>query len=269
MIPQQQYAIHARNKPDGEWLQIVVPAASPALRWVNLSCGQSDFSPPLKEKVTNQQCKAKGQYDSYLLAISWQHGFCEHATGHAAKPECTAIHRQQLAIYNLTLHGLWPTRQSCGIRYGYCDPDKAMELKPETIDAIAPWIPNFYYQTDFGAYQWKKHGSCQHREDDDYFLLATSLVRQVDASLIGRYIKQHAGQQMPIEPFKQVLTDSFGSHAVNRIQLSCIKKRYLQEIRLSLGKDFEQQDSLSSILSSGPALPSFAGNCGPTVVIEN
>ncbi|KHT64538.1 hypothetical protein RJ45_05980 [Photobacterium gaetbulicola] len=269
VIPRQQYAAYARNKPNGAWLQIIVPEASPSLRWVNLSCGQSDLSSPRQVKGSNHQCQTKGQYDSYLLAVSWQHGFCQHATGVASKPECTAINQQQLSIYNLTLHGLWPTRQSCGIRYGYCEPDKKMDLTPSTISTLAPWMPNFYYQTEFGAYQWKKHGSCQYREDDDYFLLATSLVRQVDTSLIGRYIKQHVGKQMSTAQFKQVLIDNFGLHAVNRIQLSCINKRYLQEIRLSLGMDFEQHGTLVGKLISGPAVPSFAGNCAPTIEVEN
>ena len=130
-------------------------------------------------------------------------------------------------------------------------------------------MPNFYYQTDFGEYQWKKHGSCQVRNDDDYFLLATSLVQQVDSSAIGQYIKHNIGKQITVTQFKQALIKQIGAQATSRVQLNCLKGRYLNELRINLAKDFEKYESLPDMLASGPTAESFAGNCPTVIAIED
>jgi ribonuclease T2 len=54
------------------------------------------------------------QQDSYVLAITWQPGFCEHAKYNGKKPECDAMNSGALEAKTLSLHGLWPNKQECG-----------------------------------------------------------------------------------------------------------------------------------------------------------
>ncbi|WP_053062395.1 ribonuclease T2 family protein [Photobacterium aquae] len=271
-----RYQAYLLNKPDGDWVQLKFNDATPPLRWVNRSCGQlgSISSPPanVSTKTTNhnnKQCDVANQHDSYVLAVSWQRGFCEHSNAANNKPECKALNNNTLSIDHLTLHGLWPNRASCGIKYGYCDPNNKLSLKPSTIDAIAPWMPNFLYQQDFGAYQWKKHGACQALDDDSYFLLAADLVKRVDASAIGQYIKHNAGERISVKKMQTELQRQLGQDTVRRIQLSCLKKRYLQEVRISLPLDIENNSSLETMLGQAKPMKNFRGNCSATIVIED
>ncbi|MGF1727282.1 ribonuclease T2 family protein [Photobacterium nomapromontoriensis] len=271
----EKYQARLLNKPNGDWVQLSIPNAKPSLRWVNIQCGKQPLSlhsttvPTPKKQTDSKQCQTAGLYDSYVLAVSWQPGFCEHGKFKTNKPECAAIKNAQRPVHNLTLHGLWPNRRQCGIQYGYCRPDNKMELSQSTIETIAPWMPNFYYQTDFGQYQWKKHGSCQSRPDDEYFLLATNLVKQVDSSPIGDYIKGHIGRTISIANFEKNMVQALGQQATKRIQLSCLKGRYLQEIRFNLAEDFEKSPSLRAKLEAGPQSRSFKGNCKASIHIED
>ncbi|WP_158262662.1 ribonuclease T2 family protein [Photobacterium sanctipauli] len=264
------YQTLAINKPDGDWLQLRFENASPSVRWVNINCGHLNSTSAIATRNANQSsCSIANQQDSYVLAVSWQPGFCEHANFKGNKPECTALDDGKIAINHLTLHGLWPNKKSCGINYGYCQPYKAMKLSDDTVASIAQWMPNFHFQTDFGSYQWKKHGSCQHRSDDEYFITATKLVEQADASPIGTYIKQRIGQSITVDDFKRYLTSQLGSKAAKRIQLSCAKGKYLQEVRIQLPRDFEQYPSFSEKLNAAPLARSFKGNCHSRIHVED
>ncbi|GAL03790.1 ribonuclease I precursor [Photobacterium aphoticum] len=275
--PGTRYPALFLNKPNGDWVQIRVPQAQPDTRWVNTECGQSAFTQAAGKQqagATNkptkaQQCQTKGLQDSYVLAVSWQPGFCEHSKGSAKKPECAALLKGKRTTHNLTLHGLWPNKRACGTKYGYCEPNNKMQLSASTIKTIAPWMPNFYYENDFGAYQWKKHGTCQTRDDDTYFLLAADLVKQVDNSAIGQYIKANIGQTVNVKQFQRHLNSTLGTQATQRIQLSCINKRYLQEVRITLGNDFERYTSLTDKLDAAPKARNFQGNCSATIHIED
>ncbi|TGZ36079.1 hypothetical protein EQ875_00925 [Photobacterium damselae subsp. damselae] len=273
----QRYEITAINKEAFDWVQIKVPGSSPLTRWVKSSCGESNFlgqSKPTTKPSTpnnnkgNGSCSTAGNFDSYVLALTWQPGFCEHFSYKGKKPECDAINSGKLASTNLTLHGLWPNKKSCGTNYGYCDDSNKLDLSRSTINKIAPWMPNFYYQTKFGEYEWRKHGTCQTQSADQYFMTAVDLVKQVDASEIGQYIKENIGRNIKADQFKQALVDKMGKEAVNRIRLSCTKGKYLNEVRINLPEPLDMTASLVSQMEKAPRTKSFYGNCKKIIHIE-
>ncbi|MBY3786859.1 ribonuclease [Photobacterium carnosum] len=278
LVNNKQYAIKSINKKDFDWVQILIPNASPAMRWVSKLCGTTQFnsddlsksstSTSTSFKVSSKSCDTRNDFDSYVLALTWQPGFCEHVNYKGNKPECTAINDGKLNITNLTLHGLWPNKASCGIKYGYCDRYARLDLSASTIKDIAPWMPNFYYQTKFGEYEWKKHGVCQNLDANDYFLTATKLVEKVDASAIGQFIKTNIGKNVSTASFKKNLISHFGANAVDRISLACSQGKYLNEVRLNIGKSFNVNSNLQELLESGPKGRPFYGNCHKKIHIE-
>ena len=280
LIANKQYSIKAINKKEFDWVQILIPNASPAMRWVNKSCGSAQFTSNTSttysssipsntsSNTSSKSCDTRNEFDSYVLALTWQPGFCEHFNYKGNKPECTAINDGKLKITNLTLHGLWPNKASCGTKYGYCDRYARLNLSAETIKEIAPWMPNFYYQTKFGDYQWKKHGACQNLDANDYFLTATKLVEKVDASAIGQFIKANIGNNVSTASFKKNLVSHFGVDAVDRISLACSQGKYLNEVRLNIGKSFNVNNTVQELLESGPKGRPFYGNCHKKIYIE-
>lgn len=278
LISNRRYEALSINTKDWLWVQLRIPGASPPVRWVNKHCGTADFklngntasnsNANNNNHQTQNSCQTPNDFDSYVLAATWQPGFCEHANYKGRKPECNAINSGEKTISHLTLHGLWPNKRSCGINYGYCDSQATLNLSSATIKTISPWMPNFFYQNSFGEYQWKKHGACQNLNDDDYFLTAIDLVKKVNASPIGLYIKQNIGKTVSVSEFKNQLTQTLGTNAVNRIRLSCSKGRYLTEVQLNLERDFNPDDNLVSQLEKAPKSSRFQGNCKNMIHIE-
>ncbi|MDD2465438.1 MAG: hypothetical protein PHI97_15685 [Desulfobulbus sp.] len=49
-------------------------------------------------------CRQADLYESYVLAMNWQPGFCEHVQGNSHKPECRDMASSTLNIDHLPLH---------------------------------------------------------------------------------------------------------------------------------------------------------------------
>lgn len=241
--PGESYGILEVNKERYDWVRLRV---SNDLRWVSATCGTvSGLQIGSRDTA---QCSIADTYDSYVLALTWQPGFCVHNPAGGEKPECQAMKDGRLAVSNFTLHGLWPNRTQCGKRYGNCrGPD--MQLSGATLDYLKPWMPNFQFSTQFGNYEWKKHGVCQSTlADDDYFRLAVDLAKSFNDSATGRYVREHVGDAISKQEFYSKLTSELGSAAAaNNILLIC-SGDYLEEIRIALPQDFRGARSVMAIM---------------------
>ncbi|MFM2055973.1 MAG: hypothetical protein RLY71_358 [Pseudomonadota bacterium] len=262
------YQITELNQINYEWLHVTVPnVPQPSARWVAASCGtvtdlktsSGALAAPAIPLAT--LCKTPDLYDSHVLAVTWQPGFCEYkVAADTTKPECAALSQGTLKSTNLTLHGLWPNKKECGINYGYCS-DVPLNLAPETIARISLWMPNFLYSTDFGSYEWKKHGTCQTALDDDgYFLKAVAAIEAVNASALGNFILQSVGQKVSkADLVNAVRTDN--PAAVGSVAFLCSGSN-LYEIRISLGQQFTTDAGLAGLVGSTPqAIPSQGEEC--------
>jgi ribonuclease T2 len=114
-------------------------------------------------------------------------------------------------------------------------------------------MPNFFFETAFGAYEWRKHGTCSAMDDDSYFRRAVDAVKTLDASAAGRYINANVGGKISKKVFyERVLGDTGSTQAANSITLLCTNK-HLFEVRVQLPLDFKAGGSLAQLL--GTSLP--------------
>ena len=260
VAPGTSYRVHEANGPGREWLRVEVPGASEPLRWVRADCGRvsGDTAPAPSAPVTRAptsggSCSLAGQADSYVLAMSWQPGFCEHVKYQGTKPECDRMADGKLVVTHLTLHGLWPNRRSCGTKYGSCG-GPTLDLRPDTVDYIRPWMPNFFFEQAFGRYEWNKHGTCAGMDDDTYFRRAVDAVKTFDRSSAGQYLAANAGRAISQKSFYEKLrADTGRADAANAVTLLCTNKQ-LFEVRVQMPVDFKEGRSLNELL--GPNLPS-------------
>jgi len=266
------YTIREINKTDYDWLRIEVPGAQPQLRWVQRECG----TPELEEgsraarqaaEAAGPMCSLPNQQDSYVLAITWQPGFCEHARYNGKKPECDAMNSGALEAKTLSLHGLWPNKQECGVQYGSCS-GKPFELSKDTIEKIAPWMPNFFYERSFGAYEWNKHGKCQSLPPDEYFIKAVSAVRVVNESEVGKMVLGNTGKSIKVNDFFERVKQRYGDKVADTITLVCVQRKYLQEIRVSLALDFATDRDLPQLVANARPAHSRTAGCADEIYIE-
>ena len=262
---------------DAGWTRVQVPGARPPERWVQNDCGAAaGGTAPSTSKSTGARpssddpattntgqgmCKTPDQYDSFVLAMSWQPGFCEWtAGGRRGGRVWVAGVAGMLQVSNRPRHGLWPNRQQCGISYGDCG-NAPMTLSKETVAYIGPWMPNFLYEKGFGEHEWRKHGTCQTTLNPDaYFRRAVDLVKQFNDSGVGKYIRQNIGGAISRNTFYEKLQAETGSDAYrDSVKLMC-SGQYLTEIQVKLPRDYKAGGTLKQLLGDQPS-GSGGGTC--------
>lgn len=257
LVPGTTYQVREANNASRQWLRIEVPGAAQPLRWVSADCGRAEgLAPGAAQQAprgkSGSACNVPDQHDSYVLAITWQPGFCEHVHFKGRKPECEHLADGSLKVTHLSLHGLWPNKRACGTRYGNCS-DAPLALSRDTLDFVRPWMPNFYYSDNFGRHEWAKHGTCQRLDDDAYFREAVTAVRTVNDSPAGRYITANIGGSISRQTFYRKVEAAAGNDkADNNFTLFC-EGSYLSEIRVRLPRDFKADGDLAALL--GAPLP--------------
>lgn len=101
---------------------------------------------------------AAGEFDYYLLSLSWSPAYCLESPGAA---ECHGPRR-----YGFIVHGLWP--QGDRVSPEHCDVHRAV---PETVvDSLADIMP----ARGLVYHEWSAHGTCSGLEPAEYFELLRS-----------------------------------------------------------------------------------------------
>jgi ribonuclease T2 len=101
--------------------------------------------------------KPPGQFDYYVLSLSWVPGFC--ATNHSSPGEC---HKNLV----FALHGLWP--QLNGGNW----PSNCSTVALSASDKAAG--QGVFADDSMIPHEWAKHGTCSGLQPPAYFALATS-----------------------------------------------------------------------------------------------
>lgn len=95
-----------------------------------------------------------GQFDYYLLALSWAPSYCaEHPSDHS---------RECAGHATFVLHGLWPQANSGPPPMDCAQGDS---VPPETMDHMLQFMPS----RGLIQHEWSKHGTCSGLPADDYF----------------------------------------------------------------------------------------------------
>ncbi|MCG8611296.1 MAG: hypothetical protein MI864_12245, partial [Pseudomonadales bacterium] len=274
-IPGRDYEVLEINKVDGSWILLDIEEAVPSRRWVALECGVPNISVTgstnSDSEVSNTgSCQTPNTYDSHVLALSWQAGFCEHYNYSGRKEECDNLNSGNIVITNITIHGLWPNKRECGRNYGRCS-NEPLSLEPETLRTLAPWMPNFYYSSKFGEHEWSKHGTCQARTDDEYFLLIQKLAKQFDDSALGSFLRTNLGKDVNVAVMEESLKEVMGANVVNKIELRCVGKgkKFVNEFWINLPKEINGQDTLAELVNGATDKHNFRGNCASEIHIES
>ena len=107
-----------------------------------------------------------GDFDFYVLALSWSPSWCATAEDAAESPQCDAG-----AGHGFVLHGLWPQFEQ-----GYPEfCDAAEPPSCELVDALLDIMPD----RGLVAHQWRKHGSCSGLDPQAYFATARAAFEHI------------------------------------------------------------------------------------------
>lgn len=163
-----------------------------------------------------------GDFDYYLLALSWSPTWCALEGDSRGADQCDARHD-----YAWTLHGLWPQNER-----GW--PSFCPAAGPGPAAGEVATMTEIMGSAGLARYQWEKHGSCSGLEPEAYFAAARSAyqaVKQPDAL-------RRLDRTVEIDP--EVVEEAFLAAnpglSEEGLVLSCRSGR-ISEVRICLTRD--------------------------------
>jgi len=165
-----------------------------------------------------------GQFDFYVLSLSWSPSFCEAAGERGTPPQ------QQCAArpYSFVVHGLWP-------QYEKGFPEFCQQPAPRLDRNIVSSMLDLMPAPRLIFNEWDKHGTCSGLSPNAYFETvrkARALVKIPDA-----YIEPKALLTVTPDEVEEAFVKVNAGLTRDAIAVTCDSRR-LGEVRVCLGKDF-------------------------------
>jgi ribonuclease T2 len=193
-------------------------------------------------------------YGFYVLALSWEPAFCE---ANRSKPECR--NEPPVDATRLSLHGLWPGKQYCGVADGTVTADKrgdwsalpAPDLRPDTRDELAAAMPGTKSRLE--RHEWIKHGTCAGVSADRYFARAVLFQGTIGASAVGDLLARRLGRRVEGSELRAAFDTAFGVGAGARIRIACTRdgdRRLISEITVGLYGDVMGAGGIGELIAA-------------------
>ncbi len=138
----------------------------------------------------------------------------------------------------------------CETAKNHCD-YAPLNLIPSVEKQLKVVMPSFNYGSCLERHEWNKHGSCQALSSDDYFSLAMRLTKEIDASLLGQYLTEHAGESVSLSVLRDVIKRSVGNKNASKVYLGC-KNNILVDIFIQLPALMPSYESLATLMDKAP-----------------
>jgi len=163
-----------------------------------------------------------GQFDYYLLSLSWSPQYCLEMGDDPNDLQCAPGRR-----FGFIVHGLWPENQT-GMNPRACKPAPALD--PQTEKSMLDIMPSQQLVT----HEWGAHGTCSGLPPANYFKLTRAAWQKV--RIPAKYQAPPAPIVVPVKEFRQALVDATPGLKSENFALYC-DERYLREVRVCLDKN--------------------------------
>ena len=188
-----------------------------ALAGALILIGGSAFAQPRESRGA-----PAGEFDFYVLALSWSPGFCEATGGARSREQCEP--GRQLGF---VVHGLWPQYEN-----GYpsfCEPGARSPSRPAIEEA-----QGLFPDEGLARYEWRKHGTCSGASPAEYYRAvrrARDLVRIPD-----RLERPTTVTKVLAGEIERAFAEVNRGLRPDMMAVEC-GRRIFQEIRICLTKD--------------------------------
>ncbi len=165
-----------------------------------------------------------GDFDYYVLALSWSPTWCALEGDRRGSPQCEAD-----KDFGWVLHGLWPQYEQGWPSYcrtGFRNPSRSETAAMADImgSGGSAW------------HQWNKHGRCSGLASDEFYSLARDAYGQVVRPEILR--KLESPIRLPANVIEEAFLEVNEGLSADGLTVTC-KSRRIQEVRICLTKDLE------------------------------
>ncbi len=177
-----------------------------------------------------------GEFDFYVLALSWSPGFCTLEGDAKNRDQCRSG-----SGLGFVVHGLWPQNER-----GFpieCGPANRNPSR-QSMDTARQVFP----EDGLARYQWRKHGVCSGSSPTDYF---NDVKRAREAVVVPAQFKAVDRPQSwaPIDLERAFVAANPGLRT-DMMSVAC-RRSELQEVRICLTKDLRSFRSCQEVDRGG------------------
>src|SRR5947207_12333424 len=185
--------------------------------------------------ATAQEQDSPGQFDFFVLSLSWSPSFCaaaaERGRRRAANAQCG------VRTYSIVVHGLWPQYEKGFPEYCQLP---APRLDRDIVSSMLDLMPAPHLIFN----EWDRHGTCSGVSPRAYF----ETVRKARA--VVKIPPDYIDLQAPLSVSPAAVGDAFikanPGLTQDGISVGCDSKR-LTEVRLCLSRELQFRDCVGSI----------------------
>ena len=181
-----------------------------------------------------------GQFDFYVLALSWSPAYCADG-GDKRSPEQCQLGAQK----GFVVHGLWPQYEK---GYPISCPTDRKDLPKSSFEKAASIFPDL----KLAASEWRRHGSCTGL-DPDLYLDAVATARD-RVNVPRRFEPSKSMLSSDIKPSPRDIEQNFSEANAGlqptMMSVSC-RKAILREVRICFTRDLKEFRACPEVDRSG------------------
>ncbi len=162
-----------------------------------------------------------GDFDYYVMALSWSPNWCATTGDARAAPQCDPARDA-----GWILHGLWP-------QYDRGYPSDCRGAPPDPTRAQTAAMADIMGDGGAAWYQWKKHGRCAGLAAADYFALARRAYAAVTRPALFRRLPHPV--RLPASVVEAAWLQANPGLAHDGLTVTCTAGR-IQEVRICLSR---------------------------------
>jgi ribonuclease T2 len=165
-----------------------------------------------------------GDFDYYVMALSWSPNWCALEGDDRQSPQCDAA-----ADFGWVLHGLWPQYET-----GW--PQDCFSSHAAPSRRMTEGMADIMGTSGLAWYQWNKHGACSGLPPADYYALARLAFDSISRPSVFLGLRNQIA--LPASLVEEAFIAENPALDPPEITITC-RDGYIQEARICLTRDLE------------------------------
>ncbi|SDZ18834.1 ribonuclease T2 [Jannaschia faecimaris] len=171
--------------------------------------------------------EAAGDFDYYVLALSWTPTWCALEGDRRGSPQC-----DRNTGYGFTLHGLWPQYDDGWP--SFCRTSERPATRGQTGEMV-----DIMGSSGLAFHQWRKHGVCTGLDAEEYFALSRLAYEGVSRPQVIRDLGREV--TLPAAVIEEAFLEANPDLSGDGVTVTCRADR-VQEVRICLSRDLQPRD---------------------------
>jgi ribonuclease T2 len=174
---------------------------------------------------------APGEFDFYVLSLSWSPSFCEEAAERGNNGRNTQVQCGERP-YSFVVHGLWPQYEN-----GF--PEYCLRPAPRLGRNIVTSMLDLMPAPGLIFSEWDKHGTCSGLSERAYF----ETIRKARAAvkIPEQYLQLPEQKTVAPSEIAEAFVKANPGLPASAVAVTCNRTR-LSEVRICLSKDLQFRD---------------------------